>query len=219
MKKLFVIIGVLAIIFFGMVIYKNTANKSNVTVQEVENIEKYISKIYMWKEITNQALPTFENINDADELWIWEVVKKNLEEFELSYDDIQNKAKELFGTEFSKQFPKEGTKSFIYDETIDKYITTQTDLDTQEDTFLLSDIKKSKNEYIVEITEYLEDYSLEESIIIRNIQGEKIGKVNTNDNESSIQNLVKNNSSRFSKKKVYLKKEQEKLVVEKVEDI
>ena len=86
-------------------------------------------------------------------------------------------------------------------------------------TFLLSDIKKSKNEYIVEITEYLEDYSLEESIIIRNIQGEEIGKVNTNDNESSIQNLVKNNSSRFSKKKVYLKKEQEKLVVEKIEDI
>ena len=88
-----------------------------------------------------------------------------------------------------------------------------------EDTFLLSDIKKSKNEYIVEITEYLEDYSLEESIIIRNIQGEEIGKVNTNDNESSIRNLVKNNSSRFSKKKVYLKKEQEKLVVEKVKDI
>ena len=56
-------------------------------------------------------------------------------------------------------------------------------------------------------------------IIIRNIQGEEIGKVNTNDNESSIQNLVKNNSSRFSKKKVYLKKEQEKLVVEKIEDI
>ena len=203
MKKLFVIIGVLAIIFFGMVIYRNTANKSNVTVQEVENIEKYISKIYMWKEITNQALPTLENNNEADELWTWEVVKKNLEEFELSYDDIQNKAKELFGVEFSKQFPKEGNKSFIYDETIDKYITTQTDLDTQDDTFLLSDIKKSKNEYIVEITEYLEDYSLEESIIIRNIQGEEIGKVNTNDNESSIQNLVKNNSSRFSKKKVY----------------
>ena len=90
MKKLFVIIGVLAIIFLGMVIYRNTANKSNVTVQEIENIEKYISKIYMWKEITNQALPTFENINDADELWTWEVVKKNLEEFELSYDDIQN---------------------------------------------------------------------------------------------------------------------------------
>ena len=106
MKKLFVIIGVLAIIFLGMVIYRNTANKSNVTVQEVENIEKYISKIYMWKEITNKALPTFENINDADELWTWEVVKKNLEEFELSYDDIQNKAKELFGVEFSKQFTK-----------------------------------------------------------------------------------------------------------------
>ena len=90
---------------------------------------------------------------------------------------------------------------------------------SQKPDILLSDIKKSKNEYIVEITEYLEDYSLEESIIIRNIQGEEIGKVNTNDNESSIQNLVKNNSSRFSKKKVYLKKEQEKLVVEKIEDI
>ena len=52
MKKLFVIIGVLAIIFLGMVIYRNTANKSNVTVQEVENIEKYVERNYK-SSITN----------------------------------------------------------------------------------------------------------------------------------------------------------------------
>ena len=158
MKKLFVIIGVLAIIFFGMIIYRNTVNKSNVTVQEVENIEKYISKIYMWKEITNQALPTFENINDADELWTWEVVKKNLEEFELSYDDIQNKAKELFGVEFSKQFPKEGTEYIQYNDELGKYLTSGIGLDALDDCFLIKNIKKTKSGYEVEIVEYLEDY-------------------------------------------------------------
>ena len=30
----------------------------------------------MWKEITKEALPTFENINNANELWVWEVIKK-----------------------------------------------------------------------------------------------------------------------------------------------
>lgn len=54
-----------------MVIYRNTANKSNVTVQEVENIEKYISKIYMWKELQIKHYQRFENIKDADELWTW----------------------------------------------------------------------------------------------------------------------------------------------------
>lgn len=220
MKKLFIIIGILAAIFLGMMIYKNTANKGNITVQEVESIEKYVSKIYMWKEITNQALPTFDDVNNADDLWFWEVVKKDLEEYELSYEDIQNKAKELFGQAFEKQFPKEGTLGLQYDEESNKYIATETDLDAQEDTFLLSNIEKNKDKYIVEIAEYIEDYSLEDIIIVRNTQGEEIGKVGINDSESAIQNIVKTNIDRFSKKKIFLKKEKESIiVVEKVENI
>lgn len=72
MKKMLVIIVILAMILVSMIIYKNIAINKNksVNVQEVEQIEEYISKIYMWKEITKEALPTFENINNANELWV-----------------------------------------------------------------------------------------------------------------------------------------------------
>ena len=78
MKKMLVIIVILAMILVSMIIYKNIAINKNksVNVQEVEQIEEYISKIYMWKEITKEALPTFENINNANELWLWEVIKR-----------------------------------------------------------------------------------------------------------------------------------------------
>lgn len=218
MKKLFIIICILAIIFFGMLIYKNTTNnKNNITIQEIENIESYISKVYMWKEITNEALPPFDNVNNADDLWVWEAVKKNLEEYEISYEQIQEKAKELFGENFQKQFPKEGTTGFVYVQETGKYLATETDLDAQEDTFLLDNIDKTKNEYIVDIIEYLEDYSSEDNIVIRNTIGEEIGKISSSESETKIQDIVKNNINRFTKKKIYLKKQE--MVVEKVERI
>ena len=76
MKKLLAIICILLVIFIGMFIYKNNVNQNNVTVSEVKKIEEYISKIYMWQEITGEALPKFDDINDAPDLWVWEVVKK-----------------------------------------------------------------------------------------------------------------------------------------------
>ena len=114
MRKMIVTIIILLIIFVGMIIYRNMAISSSnqVSVQEIEQIETYITKIYMWREVTSEALPTFENINEASEMWTWEAVKKNLEDYELSYDQIQEKAKELFGTDFTKEFPKEGTENF-----------------------------------------------------------------------------------------------------------
>ena len=185
MKKLFIIICILAVVFIGMVIYKNNTNSNNsVNVQEIDNIEKYISSIYMWKEITNQALPTFDNINNASELWIWEVVKKNIEDYEIDYDQIQSKSKELFGEEFNKEFPREGTSGLVYNSETNKYVATEVDLDEQEDTFLLSDIKKKKDQYIVEIVEYLEDYSLSEKISVKNLEGEEIGSISANDSET-----------------------------------
>ncbi len=86
-----------------------------------------------------------------------------------------------------------------------------------EDSFLLNNIEKNKEGYVVEIVEYLEDYSEENSVIIRNLQEEEIGRVGTNDSETKMQEIVKNNIDRFSKKKVYLKTENDKLIVQKVE--
>ena len=48
MKKLLIIIVVLAIIFIGMLVYRsNGVNKSQVNISEINNIEEYIEKIYM----------------------------------------------------------------------------------------------------------------------------------------------------------------------------
>ena len=218
MKKMLVIIVVLAMILVSMMVYKNieiNKNKS-VNVQEVEQIEEYISKIYMWKEITKEALPTFENINDASELWIWEVIKKNLETYETTYEEIQQKGKELFGEKFEKQIPKEGNDSFYYDQESNKYLATEIVLDEKEDSFLLNDIEKEGEKYKVKIIEYIEDYSEENKVIIRNLQEEEIGRASTSDSETKIKEIVKNNKERFSQKNIEIKKEKDNLVIEKV---
>ena len=217
MRKMIVAIIILLIIFVGMIIYRNMAISSSnqVSVQEIEQIETYITKIYMWREVTSEALPTFENINEASEMWTWEAVKKNLEDYELSYDQIQEKAKELFGTDFTKEFPKEGTENFTYDEQTGKYYATGMGLDQEEDCFLLNQINPTDTGYEVEIVEYLEDYSQESQIIIKNLNDEEIGKVEENQ-ESSSQDIVKNNLDKFTKKIVTLKKEGDNIYVQKV---
>ena len=224
MKKLVIVIIILLLILIGMIIYKNTVIKANnqVSVQDVEKIETYITKIYMWKEVTGEALPTFENINDASDMWIWEAVKKNLENYELTYDEIQDKARELFGQDFTKEFPKEGTENFTYEKETNKYYATGMGLDQEEDCFLLNEIKKTENGYEVEIVEYLEDYSQETvetdesvSIAIKNLNDEEIAKVQE-EQESSSKDIVKANIDKFTKKLVILKQEGDNLYVQKV---
>ena len=218
MKKMLVIIVILAMILVSMIIYKNIAINKNksVNVQEVEQIEEYISKIYMWKEITKEALPTFENINNANELWVWEVIKKNLETYETTYEEIQQKGKELFGEKFERQIPKEGNDSFYYDKESNKYLATEIVLDEEEDSFLLKDIEKEGEKYKVKIIEYIEDYSEENKVIIRNLKEEEIRRVSTTDSETKIKEIVKNNKERFSQKNIEIKKEKDNLVIEKV---
>ena len=221
MKKLIVIIIILAIVFVGMIIYKNIAinTSNNISIQEINQIETYITRIYMWKEITQEALPYFEDINQVNDTWMWEVVKKNLEDYEFFYEEIQEKAKDLFGENLTKEFPKEGTEYIIYDEKIDKYYAVGMGLDQLEDCFLLNEIHKTKDGYEVEIVEYLEDYSQtlneEETIIIRNIDEEEIGKINSTE-EEQVKEMVKNNLDKLSKKKIVLKVDNEKLYVKRV---
>lgn len=217
MKKLLAIIVILLIIFICMYIYKNNNNKNVVNVSEVENIEDYISNIYMWKEITDEALPKFDNINNAPDLWIWEVVKKNLEEYELTYDQIEEKAKEIFGQEFNKSFPKEGLESIQYDENTDKYLASGVGLDSEEDDFILNKIEKKGNEYEVEIIEYIEDYTEnmntkedeQYNVYIKNLNNETIASMSSTDNESKSIDIVKQNVERFTKKIVVLSKNKE----------
>lgn len=224
MKKLMAIIVILVIILLGMIGYKklmiNTNNTTN--VQEIEQIETYLTKIYMWKEVTTQALPTFIDINEANDVWLWGVVEKNIEDYEISYEQIQLKAKELFGQNFTKEFPKEGTKNLTYNEETEKYYAAGINLDQLDDNFLLNEINKTQDGFEVEIIEYLEDYSESsqngEKIIIKNLQEESIGEAYINDGETKIQEIVRNNKDRFSKKKIYLQKSNENLFIQRVEE-
>lgn len=216
MKKLVAIICVLLVIFIGMYINKTKSSQKMVTASEVEKVEKYISKIYMWKDVTEEALPKFNNINEAPDLWTWEVVKKNLEDYELTYEEIQQKATELFGKQFTKQFPKEGTEYIKYDEQTDKYITSGIGLDSLDDSFLIKNINKNKNEYDVEIVEYLEDYSnsagVEDEdevydIYIKNLNQDTIATIKSNEGETKAIETVKENIDKFTTKTIKLIKD------------
>ncbi len=222
MRKMLIIIGILSIIFFGMIAYRKLEVKNSTTVNagEVTQIQSYIEKIYLWKEVTKEALPTFSDINQANDKWIWEVVKNNLDDYEISLEEANEKVKELFGKECNKQMPKEGNSSFIYNEESGKYEATGVELDNKQDTFLINNITKTKDGYQVEIIEYLINHMNENNITIENTNEESLGTVGNSANDTKIQDIVKQNKSRFTKKKITLKKESESensLVVEKVE--
>lgn len=215
MKKLVAIIFILLVIFVGMYVNRSKSNQNLITATEVEKVEEYISKIYMWKEITGEALPKFDNINDAPDVWTWEVVKKNLENYDLTKDEIQNKATELFGNQFAKQFPQEGTEYMQYDEKLGKYISTGIELDTLDDCFYIKNIRKTKDGYEVEIAEYLEDYvnslGVEDEneiyeIYIKNLNEETIANVKNTEGETKTIDVVKENLDKFTTKTVNLKK-------------
>lgn len=221
MRKMLIIIGILVVIFVGMVIYRNVRlqnnENNNVSIEEIQKIEEKISSVYMWKEVTGDALPEFQDINSADDKWVWEVVKNNLENYEVTYEEIEEEAKLIFGEEFNKEFPKEGNSSFEYNSETNKYIATEVELDQEEDSFLLDNISKTDNGYEVEIIEYLEDYSEADNVIVKTTNDEEIGRVATSESETNIQEIVKNNKDRFAKKKVYLKQENDNLIIQKVE--
>lgn len=222
MRKMLIIIGILSIIFFGMIAYRKLEVKNSTTVNagEVTQIQSYIEKIYLWKEVTKEALPTFSDINQANDKWIWEVVKNNLDDYEISLEEANEKVKELFGKECNKQMLKEGNSSFIYNEESGKYEATGVELDNKQDTFLINNITKTKDGYQVEIIEYLINHMNENNITVENTNEESLGTVGNSANDTKIQDIVKQNKSRFTKKKITLKKESESensLVVEKVE--
>ena len=216
MKKLIVIILILLIIFIGMYVYKqnkiSTNKSSEITIDEITKIETYLQKIYMWREITGESLPSFESINDAPDIWVWEVVKKNLEEYELSGEQLQNKAKEIFGQDFQKEFPKNGYEYMEYNQETNTYYAIGSALDKEKNVLLIDKIEKKKEGYVVQIIEYLEDYSQgyeatnsEYDIQIKNLNNEVIGTVKNTESETNIQQFVKDNIDRFTKKEVILK--------------
>ena len=98
MKKMIITIIILAIIFIGMVINRQIEQANEIKIEEIQLVENYMEKIYGWSEITNQALPEFDNLNEANTKWLWGIVRKNIEEEEITYETINEKVKELINS-------------------------------------------------------------------------------------------------------------------------
>ena len=220
MKKMIVTIIILFIIFISMVIYRNSQKEAEIKVDEVNKIENYIEKIYGWKEITNEALPEFTDINNVDEKWLWAIIRENIEDNEIQYEEINKKAKEIYGDKFNKEFPKQGNEFISYNEETQKYNINQITLDAISDVYLLNKIERENNGYKVEIVEYLIDYTNVENgkVEIKNLKDEKIYELKEEEaTAGNVKKVVKENIGKFSKKKVYLEKEDERIVVKKIE--
>lgn len=220
MKKMIVTIIILFIIFISMVIFKNIEKSQEIKVDEINKIEKYVEKIYGWKEITDEALPEFNDINNVNEKWIWGIVRENIEDIETDYETIEKTAKELYGDSFQKKFPTEGNEFISYDNDKQKYTVKQTNLDAINDSYLLNKIERIKDGYTVEIVEYLVDFTNEDNgnVQIKNLQNEKIYELTAEDaTESNIKKVVKENISRFNKKKIFLKNNNDSVIITKVE--
>ena len=123
-----------------------------------EKIYNYISNIYLG---LNMYMPEFKNIDSANEDWIWECASKNLsnfEEFEMARtvtkENVETSAKQLFGNDFNKEFPKEGIEFWLEPEG-DKYFRTgaSIELDFYNDFEILS-YKKNGSVITVNIIEY-----------------------------------------------------------------
>ena len=72
--------------------------------------------------------------------------------------------------------------------------------------------------YIVHIIEYLVDRTDDNKVFIKNLSDETIKELNQKQaTEENITKIVKENIDKFSKKIVTLEKQEEKIVVKKVE--
>ena len=220
MKKMLATIIVLLIIFIGMLIYRTSEKEAEIKIDEINKIENYIEKIYGWKEVTNEALPEFDDINNADEKWLWGTIRENIDDYEIDYQTIENTKKELYGNNLSKEYPKEGTELISFDEQSGKYEVKEITLDAIKDSFFLNKIDKTKEGYTAEIVEYLVDYTNSDDgkIQIKNLEDEKIYDLTEEEaTDGNIKKVVKENMDKFTKKQVILEKEEEKIVVKKVE--
>ena len=219
MKKLIITIVILLLIFLTMFFNtRNNIKNQEIEIGEIEEIEEYISKIYMWEEVTNEALPCFDSIEKAQDKWVFEVIKKNIDDYDdLTYDKIINKGKEIFGSEFNRKYNLE-LNIFIESEDEGKYLPSDTKLDNINDTFIIDEIKKEKDKYNVQIIEYQEDYSEEEiEIEIKNLKGEKIFSVKGEEERQKIVEEVKKNKEKFNIKSIQLEKTSNGIIVKSVQ--
>lgn len=163
MKKIvtvFIILIIIGLIYFiaknNKILEITSTELSDTTKSEIIS---YINDIYN----IHRSIPEFENINKADELWIWDNINQylcNHSEYEernqscdYTYEEISNFAKILYGEQFILETPIQNP-AMIYDEETNKYGVPLYTVESLKE-YQIESIEKSDNIYTVSIIDYV----------------------------------------------------------------
>ncbi|MBR1539961.1 MAG: hypothetical protein IJ629_02100 [Clostridia bacterium] len=157
LRLLFIIIILIIIAFF---MYQLAFAKPKQKQEDYSNLKKYIRDIYG----TTFLIPEFDDINQADEDWLWENInqyvwnhddeyhEKNEQPYGYTYDDVSKIAKNLYGDDLRKKFPK-GAIAMRYDSYRDFYGPTAFGISNYYD-YKIDTIQKDGNIYTVSLYDY-----------------------------------------------------------------
>ena len=157
--KLLIIIALIGIILFCLykfVFNKNTKNQTN----KYSDLKRYLSDIYG----VTFLIPEFDDINEADEQWLWENVnqylwnhddeyhEQNSQEYGYTYDEVSKIVKILYGDDLKKQFPK-GAISMRYNSYRDLYAPTAYSVSNYY-SYRLDNISQNGNIFTISLYDY-----------------------------------------------------------------
>ena len=186
------IIILLAAVLVGTVVYYNKAqDKNNIEAGKEITLDE-IARKFEEKYSTGSnygLLPEFNDINEADEEWLWFMLKSyaqnKYEDDEnklLTYNEVETLAKEFFGEKFNKKFPKNGVYGFEKQEGKYNFNSYMECSEASYSEIAIKNIVKNNNNYEVTIIEYELTYADilgldeggESKVIITNLQDDKI---------------------------------------------
>lgn len=163
MKKLFnFLIFITLFISLILLIFKFISNHKSPNIiisdSEKENLIIYLNDIYN----SIYGIPEFNNINEADETWLWDNINQyltNHSEFEernlncsYTYEEISSYAKILYGDSLNKKFPI-GNEVMIYDEENNLFGVPSSYFNNFFE-YQIENIQKNNNIYTVNIIDY-----------------------------------------------------------------
>lgn len=189
-----------------------------------EDIEKYLGKIYF---ILEDVIPSFTDINEANEKWIWKCAYCNLVRNEkdtgdkVTKEQVEDSAKEIFGKDFIKQFPKEGLEFWLEPDG-NKYFVAAAGIEPDYFyEYIINSIAYKDNQVLLELIEYKTSdiwHNQTELKVLNIATNEEIKKYDlieydNNDYllemQENVKEFIKNNKEKFSMAKITLQIDEE----------
>lgn len=221
MKKDKIIYIIIIVLILGVVIYKKfievpgdvagqIAIEDLISQVHYEDAEKHLKDIFIEKEnnFNSISLPEFQNINEAPNSWVWNVLYNNLEneENEYSYEQIQEKLIELFSNKLEIKFPEEGIEGVLEkNKENDLYYKVELqNNNTNKYGYNIKTLSQEDNIYKIYIIEY-ELLCDEQNYILIDCDGNEINKF---ESEDEIENEISRNEYNLNKKEITIKIEE-----------